>query len=117
MSVVGVAHAETHVTNGYLNANAVWDATGSPYILEDPVTVPAGKSLVIKPGVSVVSGPSIEGYPAFEVQGRLSIEGDHSMPISLGGVGGIQVDGGAADIFNADISLANGSLQRDPQAT
>ena len=37
-------YADTHINSGFLFNDTVWEASSSPYILGDDLTVPAGHS-------------------------------------------------------------------------
>ena len=41
--------AATTIPGG--NVSGIWDAAGSPYLIEGDITVPAGQTLTIEPGV------------------------------------------------------------------
>lgn len=49
--------APTHVKGNIVKA--VWNPSGSPYIIEDHCTVPLGEKLVIEPGTTVIMGSNV----------------------------------------------------------
>jgi hypothetical protein len=63
--------AQTYV-GGNISTNTSWDTTGSPYILNDDVTILAGVTLSISPGV-VVDFPLY--YYDIHVNGTLIMSG------------------------------------------
>ena len=109
IGLAGTVHAETHITadNSYLEEGGVWQASDSPYIIEFPVTIPRGASLVIGPGVSVIASSSIEGYPLFDDSGELFLNGEPGRRITVSGPGEIKVTG-STTITQSDISVADG---------
>ena len=108
LALAGTAHADTVIDNGFLNNNAVWISAGSPYIIEDTVTIPSDRSLIIDPGVTLIGSSSIQGYPAIYVQGSLTFRGQKESPIKIGGFGGIAVENGSTSLMYSDISLLDG---------
>ena len=52
-------------------ATATWTATGSPYVVQDSIRVPAGDTLTIGPGVDVL----FEADVPFIVEGSIHVEG------------------------------------------
>jgi len=103
------AHADTDVTNGYIFGDAVWDVSGSPYHIHDPITIPSGISLTIGPGVSVIGTEDIDGYPLIDVEGELSVRGASDDRVSLSGFGGISISRRATtSIEYADVSIHDG---------
>jgi hypothetical protein len=102
-----IAYADTVVGGGKVNDGTYWTAAGSPYIIEDGITVPSGSSLTIGPGVTIVTDPSLEGYDAFFIKGALNIEGTVGQPVSISGPGSIYIQG-TSSIDYADISLSDG---------
>jgi len=104
-SMITVAHAETIVTDGFLQGDTVWDKAHSPYILNDVVTVPSGIKLIIKPGVEVRADPVSDYQPYIYVAGTLLIQGSVEEPVQIGDIWGINVDYGSAYISNTTLAM------------
>jgi parallel beta-helix repeat protein len=64
---------------GSLGGDAVWTATGGPYIVTCNVIVPAGRTLRIQPGTIVLFKPSCSIFTF----GALLAEGTQAQPISF----------------------------------
>jgi len=63
---------QTYIPGG--EVYGVWEAAGSPYLIDETVTIPDDSTLVIEPGVVV----EFQGYYAIQVQGRLLAVGTES---------------------------------------
>ncbi len=61
--------AQTIITGG--DVSGLWAHDGSPYLVQDNITVPDGATLAIDPGVTV----EFQGHFSLFVQGRLLAEG------------------------------------------
>ena len=108
LSMARVSHAETIIDQGYLYQNTIWDAVHSPYILEDQVYVPFGKSLTIRPGTQIVASSSLDNVGALYVEGTLLVQGESSNHVEISGPSSITVSLGKAIINSAVISLSQG---------
>lgn len=64
--------AQTNIPGGEIYGT--WDVAGSPYLVNETVTVPNDSTLIIEPGVVV----EFQGYYAIQVQGRLLAVGTAS---------------------------------------
>jgi hypothetical protein len=62
--------------------SGTWDLRGSPYVLADNCTVPAGQSLRINPGVSVIMGAGM----SLTASGNIQALGSASQRIQIAGV-------------------------------
>ncbi len=62
----------TYVTGNLTNEKAVWDSSGSPYIVEGDCKVPPGEILEIKPGTTII----IEENVTIEVLGSILALGE-----------------------------------------
>jgi parallel beta-helix repeat protein len=71
--------AATTIPGG--NVSGTWDASGSPYLIDGDITVPAGQTLTIEPGVEVL----FQGFYGLTVNGTLQAVGTESEPILFGG--------------------------------
>ena len=71
--------AATTVPGG--DVSGTWDASGSPYLIEGDITVPAGGTLTIEPGVEVL----FQGFYGLAVNGTLQAVGTEGAPILFGG--------------------------------
>lgn len=108
LSVTNIVRAETHIDEGYLHKNTTWTAQNSPYIIDDPVTVPYDITLTIEAGVSVIAGSSTQGYSLFNVDGSLFLIGLENSPISISGDSGINVSSGHIESRYTNFSLKDG---------
>jgi hypothetical protein len=109
LSLARVTHAETYIRDGYIYSNTTWTESGSPYIVEDTVTIPGGTILSVDPGVSIVSTSALEGYGLFNVSGTLLLNGKADKRINITGVDGMSVSGGGLLKINySDINLPGG---------
>lgn len=109
LSLARVTHAETYIRDGYIDNDTTWTKSGSPYIVEDTVTIPSGTLLSVDPGVSIVSTSVLEGYGLFNVNGTLLLNGKADKRISISGVDGMAVSaGGSMKINYSDINLHRG---------
>jgi hypothetical protein len=63
---------QTNIPGG--EVYGAWDVAGSPYLINETVTIPDDSTLVIEPGVVV----EFQGYYALQVQGRLLAVGTPS---------------------------------------
>ncbi len=105
LSFARIAHGATHVS-GTLEADAVWNKAGSPYILDGNLRVAGGKTLTIEPGVEVTS-PTVpaSGNRAIIVDGSsLFIKGKHNEPVKIGKIGGIYIYNSKAEVAHADVT-------------
>jgi len=71
--------AATTVAGG--NVSGIWDAAGSPYLIDGDITVPAGATLTIEPGVEVL----FQRWYSSTVNGTLIADGTENTPILFGG--------------------------------
>jgi pimeloyl-ACP methyl ester carboxylesterase len=71
--------ASTEVS-GTITGNATWTISGSPYIVSDTVSVPAGNTLTIEPGVIVKFSWS---FASLDIEGTLNALGTSESPIFL----------------------------------
>jgi PKD repeat protein len=71
--------AATTVPGG--NVSGTWDASGSPYLIDGDITVPAGQTLTIEPGVDVL----FQSWYSLTVNGTLIADGTEGAPILFGG--------------------------------
>jgi hypothetical protein len=63
---------QTNIPGG--EVSGAWDVAGSPYLINETVTIPDDSTLIIEPGVVV----EFQGYYAIQVQGRLLAVGTPS---------------------------------------
>ncbi|MGD8403219.1 MAG: PKD domain-containing protein [Anaerolineales bacterium] len=63
------------------NVSGTWDASGSPYLIDGDITVPAGQTLTIEPGVDVL----FQSWYSLTVNGTLNADGTENAPILFGG--------------------------------
>jgi PKD repeat protein len=71
--------AATTIPSG--DVSGTWDVTGSPYLIDGDITVPAGQTLTIESGVEVL----FQGWYGLTVNGTLQAVGTESEPILFGG--------------------------------
>jgi PKD repeat protein len=79
--VMAPALASTPTTVPGGDVSGIWDAAGSPYLIEGDITVPSGATLAIEPGVEVL----FQGWYSLTVNGTLIADGDEGAPILFGG--------------------------------
>ena len=71
--------AATTIPGG--DVSGIWDMTGSPYLIDGDITVPAGQTLTIEPGVEVL----FQSWYSLTVNGTLIADGTENAPILFGG--------------------------------
>ena len=98
-------HAETVITDGFLQGDTTWSKEHSPYILSDAVTVSSGMTLTIEPGVEVRVDPAAEYDPYMYVAGSIVIRGSPQELVRIGNIWGITIDHGYADIAHAVFNM------------
>lgn len=76
--------AETNIPGGEISTDTTWTVAGSPYIVEDSVTVTNNATLIIEPGV-VVQINSFDDRLTIDTGGTLSAEGTAAAPILFTG--------------------------------
>lgn len=103
-----IVHAETRISGGPLRSDTIWNASGSPYIIEDTVTIPTDHRLTIEEGTSIVGLPEVSGYSIIYVQGILDILGSEDRRVSVSGFGSITNIGGTTTMNYSDISMSDG---------
>lgn len=108
LSVTNIVRAETYIEDGYLRNHTTWTVQNSPYIIEDPITVPYDITLTIQAGVSVLASSSISSYNMFNVDGRLFLVGLEESPISISGDSGINISSGHIESRYTNFSLRDG---------
>ncbi|HVU62368.1 MAG TPA: immunoglobulin domain-containing protein [Phycisphaerales bacterium] len=85
--LAGAARADTTIVGGNI-VNQTWTLSGSPYIVQGDVTVPAGAFLTIDPGV-IVKVATTDGLAAgfdlnkieFQIRGTLNVNGTSASPV------------------------------------
>lgn len=77
MAVTGIAVAQTNITTP--TVNGTWTLAGSPYIVQNEITVQANDILIIQPGVVVKFQPSTR----LEVYGQLIASGTSANSITF----------------------------------
>ncbi|MEK7641912.1 MAG: hypothetical protein AAB365_02875 [Patescibacteria group bacterium] len=103
------ARAETrYSTATIIRTDTSWEASGSPYIVEDDVIVEAGATLTIGPGVEV-RGPETGYKPSFSLPGgTLKIVGTEQERVRLHNLNGIfTINGGSVTTEYADLDRLN----------
>ncbi|WP_460985748.1 DUF6531 domain-containing protein, partial [Sinomonas halotolerans] len=77
------ATSGTVITNQTLTADTTWTTAGSPYWVQNRLTVGAGVRLTIEPGVVVKIGNPVDRYGQISVQGQLVARGTPAAPIVI----------------------------------
>ena len=70
----GIAYAQTTIPDS-TEVSGTWTKAGSPYLIEEEITVPSGDTLIIESGVRI----EMMGWHKFNVKGHfeaLGSEGD-----------------------------------------
>jgi parallel beta-helix repeat protein len=111
-----ILSAATNVPSS-ISGNVHWDQSGSPYLLQGRVTIPAGSHLTIDPAVQVV----FQGAAVLEVNGTLEANGSAAGPAVFNlQEGGLQseifINGGEAHFTNVKI-LSGVFLAKDAKLT
>lgn len=81
-----ISHAETRIYAKDVQNDWVWNEAGSPYIIEESITLPTGSNLLIKEGVSVKVSPSLIRKNFLKSQGNVQILGTQDKPVNFKGV-------------------------------
>lgn len=90
--------AETHVSSAD-HGGPIWNEAGSPYIVDDSITIEPGEALTIEPGTVVTAG-SAPGAGALYFEGDSTIEGTPEKPVTFENLPGIIMDSGVFLIQN-----------------
>lgn len=72
------------IVGGTLTADTTFTSTGSPYLIEDDLIIPAGVTLTVEPGVTL----NMKIRRHIRVQGTLNIAGTPGNEVSLAGCNG-----------------------------
>ncbi|MCA4135320.1 DUF6531 domain-containing protein [Arthrobacter sp. M4] len=75
------ARAATVITNQTLYSDTVWTVSGSPYWVQDNLSVAAGVRLTIEPGVIVKLGNPSDKYGRMTIYGQLVARGTAAAPV------------------------------------
>lgn len=77
-----VSRAETHISSDDIQQDWIWTKEGSPYILEEPIYIPAGYILNISEGAEVLSASNENGESSnsLTAEGTLNINGTEENP-------------------------------------
>lgn len=73
--------APTVITYQTLTADTVWTTAGSPYWVQNNLSVAAGVRLTIEPGVVVKIGNPSDRYGQISVDGQLVVRGSAAAPV------------------------------------
>ena len=105
-----MVRADTRITDGYLKNGGVWNSAGSPYLIDNDLTVPIGKTLTIGPGVTVKGDPNLGYAPSFFVGGTLNVNGTKDKPVYFSGIYNLNIYYASGTITRANISVVKGVL-------
>ncbi len=105
---VSSAHAETHITDGFLYQDTIWNASGSPYLIGADVSVPYGRSLIIGPGTVVTGDPDLGWEPNIYANGPVIMNGEPTNQVSISGLYGLTIDHSTTTIKYARITTSSG---------
>ena len=88
--------ADTHITQASISTDTLteWTKSGSPYLLDESVTIPIGHTLAVDPGVVIdiaTTLPDGSSAPWLSVNGSLSLRGTKAEPIIVRNVGGVSM--------------------------
>jgi hypothetical protein len=75
MLLAATSHAATNITGG--NVSGTWAITGSPYVVDGDITIPAGETLVVEAGVTI----EFQSWYFLMVTGFLEAAGTVAEPI------------------------------------
>ena len=82
---MSVAYGLTVVPGGVVS-NEVWTAAGSPYLVDDDVTIPAGTMLRMEAGTLVLMKPTKQPTSlgaGFLISGAIVIDGSPTNPVTI----------------------------------
>jgi len=117
-------HAETRITED-LYDGGYWSKAGSPYIIEDYVSVPAWQKLTIGPGVTVRGAGVLDGEDLYSIyiNGDLEIKGTVEDPVRIENLGFIYLNNGTTtidhtflektgiDVYNGRVNIDSSSIK------
>ena len=80
--------SSTPIAGGSLSSNQTWSLSGSPYLIQGDLTVPAGITLTIEPG-TIIQFAGVDGQNAgldagrveLTVRGTLAVNGNNANPV------------------------------------
>ncbi|MBU6427049.1 hypothetical protein KGQ27_02305 [Patescibacteria group bacterium] len=105
---VSSARAETRVPiNNFIDHDTIWDKTGSPYILEDYVTVNPGVTLTVKDGVEIAGDPANVFTGIVTNGGVIDIQGKGSARVIIRDLMTVGAINGSFSSKNADFRQVN----------
>ncbi len=104
---IPVTHAETRVGGGMITGETSWNASGSPYILEDNVSIPYGSIVTVEPGVTITTDLVNDVLPELFVEGSLILKGTQEKPITVQNISDIYVNNGTTSMSHVNISTPN----------
>jgi len=100
---------------GTLTSNRTLTTSGSPYLIEDDLIIPSGRTLTINPGVELFVSPGRH----IRVQGRLNIQGTAAAPVNITGDrgqdwGGISFENTTNRSTLSHFKIRNATRGKDP---
>lgn len=104
-----IVYAETHITDETVfQGDTVWNKDGSPYILDDSISIPPGQSLSVDPGVTITASSTTDNPISIFVEGDMTVAGTASEPVTIDGLDSMTFSRSNVSLYHADISLPNG---------
>jgi pimeloyl-ACP methyl ester carboxylesterase len=104
-----VVYAETHITSDTTFENGTaWLRNGSPYILDDSITIPFDTSLYVGPGVTITASSTPDNPISIFAIGDITVSGTADEPVTIAGLDSMTISRSNASIDHADIDLPNG---------
>jgi pimeloyl-ACP methyl ester carboxylesterase len=123
-----ISHAETYVHQADIQKDMVWNKAGSPYIIEEPISIPPGNSLTINEGVKVMS--TLDQYSRNKgyiwSEGRITMNGTAKEPIVYLNLGQLSIvdneakikhtlfDGSSLIFFNSTSTVEFSTIKGRP---
>lgn len=107
----GVTAAETHVSTDPPYETTIWKKEGSPYILEESISIIKNNKLIIEAGVTIMSASTTEGQDPHTIwnHGYMELRGTEASPVRIIGLGNI-FDRGTSTITHASFDRTGLSL-------
>jgi hypothetical protein len=116
-AIAAPSFASTTITGGNI-INQTWTPSGSPYIVEGDITIPAGSTLTIQSGVTIqlppgdLQGSGNPNYTEIFVNGSLVVDGTAAAPVRFAGTAtgswyGLEINSSATSVVLDHVVITN----------